>query len=79
MSGFNFPIRRTGRGRKSGLKGHHADLVLPQNRMDTGEQNRERNDHDVRKEGKSNLLGGDSTVCIDDDVGGRAAPGGRGV
>lgn len=48
MSGFNFPIRRTGRGRKSGLKGHHADLVLPQNRMDTREQNRERNDHDVR-------------------------------
>lgn len=48
MSGFNFPIRRTGRGRKSGLKGHHAGLVLPQNRMDAREQNRERNDHDVR-------------------------------
>jgi hypothetical protein len=33
-------------------------------------QNRERNDHDLRKESKMDLLGGDSTICCDDDGGG---------
>jgi len=35
MSGFNFPIRRIGSGRKSGLKrGHQSDWVLGPNEME---------------------------------------------